>query len=76
MNQGGCYHIWVVAGNGNAAFRVKRCFKSKSTADTTARRGSAGDSGQRIEKNAKKIVARCYPDCPCGRGRREHLNWE
>lgn len=73
---GECYHIWIVADGGNAMFRLKRCFRAKSTADTTARRGVVGDRGaQRVETGVKKIVAKCYDDCPCGNGRKEHNNF-
>jgi len=75
VEAGACYHIWSIAEGGNAAFRIRRCFKTKSTADTTARRGVVGDRGsQRIERHTKHIVAKCYPGCPCGNGRKEHNN--
>ena len=70
-----CYHIWTVAVGGNGLFRLRKCYKSRSTANTTAKRGVYGDQGaMRVEPEAKKIVMQCLPDCPCGPGKREHNN--
>ena len=71
-----CYHIWTVADGGNAMFRMKRCFKAKSTADTTVKRGSAGERGsQHLNTETKSMVSKCHTGCPCGPGRKEHNNW-
>ena len=70
-----CYHIWSEADGGNCLFRLRRCFKAKSTADTTARRGAYGEQGaQYIDKGRKQMVMRCLDGCPCGPGKKEHQN--
>lgn len=62
-----CYHIWVEASSGNAMIRIPRCFKSRSAAKTTARRGITGDrtDAPYVDRTRKPMVLQCRPDCPC-----------
>lgn len=70
-----CYHIWTTAMGGNGMFRLRRCFNSRHTANTVARRGVTGDKGgQYINHLAPRVVMKCQPGCPCGPGRNEHQN--
>ena len=72
-----CYHIWTVADGGNGMFRLRRCFSSRSTANTVAKRGVTTDRGtQYVDKMAQKQVLKCLPGCPCGPGRKEHNHKE
>lgn len=68
-----CYHIWTLSMGGNGMFRLRRCFKSRATANTIARRGVTGDRGnQYVDNLSPKMVLKCQPGCPCGNGRNEH----
>ncbi len=70
-----CYHIWTMAMGGNGIFRLRRCFGSRSAANTVARRGVTGDKGgQYVNNLARNMVMKCQPGCPCGPGRYEHEN--
>ena len=43
-----CYHIWITADGGDAMFRRRVCYASRSTAKTIIRRG--GTYGDRTER--------------------------
>ena len=75
----GCYHIWRMADSGNGMFRIRRCFKSASTARTTATRGVTGDRDKDkqtisliMHKGKPQFqVLKCLGFCPCGPGKNE-----
>jgi len=63
----GCYHIWTEADSGNAIFRAKRCFMSRSSAATlVARGGNTGDRGRYLRASkSRSMVMQCRDYCPC-----------
>ena len=77
----GCWHIgrWNAAGT-FFTIAIKRCFKARSTADTTMQRGMYGDRSwyglhlePKSESNPLQLV-KCNPDhCNCHRWRTGHL---
>ena len=72
--KGGCYHIWVIAEGGNAAFRRKRCYTRNGANQAVLRWCRYGDGGGDRPGNlrandaikAQTLVLRCREECPCG----------
>lgn len=70
-----CYHIWQIAPPGNAMFRIRRCFRSRSMARKVAVRGVTGDDFYRkhgyrgakiVDPTKDFIILKCrLEDCPC-----------
>ena len=62
-----CYHIWTEADTGDAFFRARRCFGSKSAADTlVSRGGNTGDRGRYLRaQRGRSMVLACREHCPC-----------
>ena len=60
-----CYHLWAVADGGNAMFRRRRCFTSRTAANKARK-----TSGFSVATEGKAVsVMQCMPECPCrGRG--------
>ena len=50
----GCFHIWILAANGNIFWREWRCYEFRSTANFHAR-----------QKKTQTMVKRCLPGCDC-----------
>ena len=74
-----CYHIWILADGGNAMFRRRVCYASRSTAKTIVNRGGTfgdrtdrpvnlqtnGNFGLPVKRAA--MVLECDPaTCHCG----------
>lgn len=53
-------------------YRVRRCFKSKSTADTYVARSRKIYQGfVQSTQGSSAMVLKCRKGCPCGPGRKE-----